>query len=176
MLEAAAWLVLALVCGLLAWGLTRQFAVTGRRGAILDRFAIVPQWKFFAQQRIDGNPETFADLHLLARTASGVTAPGPWRDLLHWTDRPWHQAVWNPHRHSRTMIGYQALLLVEGEDRAGGEGRLPPTALAYLTVLRFALEQVRPQDDAVVKFAVATTLGRGRRDPQLRFLSAWHCR
>lgn len=172
MIDLVSWAVLGLVSVLLVWTLSRQFAVLGRRGQALDALGIVPQWKFFAQQRIDGDPVVFVDLHLLVRTATGAAAPGPWQVLLHWHDRPLRHALWNPRQAGRSMIGEYATQLAKST--TGSTGALPPTALAYLTVLRFCLDRTALDHPAVLQFAVAVTLGRGNRDPQLRFVSGWH--
>jgi hypothetical protein len=171
-IDLVSWAVLGLVSLLLVWTLTRQFTVLGRRGQMLDALGIVPQWKFFAQRRIDGNPAAFVDLHVLVRTATGVGAPGPWQVLLHWHDRPLRHALWNPRRAGRSLIGECATQLAEAT--AGPASAMPPTALSYLTVLRFCLDRTALDHAAVLQFVVVATLGRGNRDPQLRFVSAWH--
>lgn len=175
MLETTAPLLPWLVTLLLAVGLARQFAVSGRTGLLLDRLAIVPQWKFYGQSRIAIDPSTFDDLHLLARRSTSPADPGEWQPL-HWPDeRRWADALWNPQGRSRAAIAEPALLLALGEDTPDQPAR--PTALTYLTVLRHCLDRLPPDEGEAIQFAIVQTRGRsdsGPRPTTLRFLSAWH--
>ncbi|MFM5949984.1 MAG: hypothetical protein ACKOPM_12295 [Novosphingobium sp.] len=173
MLDLFAKAVLVLVCLLLGWTLLRQFVVSSAAAMVLDHLAIVPQWKFFAQTRIDGNSEAFDDFHLLARTAPGDGKSGDWVELLHYGERPWWHAVWNPRRYSRSLIVQHAVMLTLAEEEPEHAAR--STALSYLTVLRFTLDRTMPHAGAAVQFAIATTDGRVGREPKVRFVSAWHC-
>lgn len=171
MIDLFAAAALALVCLLLGWTLQRQFVVSSAATMLLDHLAIAPQWKFFAQARIDGNAEIFDDIHLLARAAPQVGPPGAWQELLHYGERPWWHALWNPRRYSRSLIVQHALTLVnEQPDMA-----VRATALPYLTVLRFTLDRLMPSPGEIVQFGIATTGGRGDRALNVRFVSAWHC-
>ena len=161
--------VVALLLGTLAW----QFTVLGRRGVLLDRLAIMPQWKFFGQSRIATDPFCFDDLCLLARLGRDAGDAGAWREVLWWEARPFRHALWNPRGRSRAAIGTAAQRLAITEHNP--QQRASPTALAYLTVLRHCLEALPPTttDDAL-QFAVALTRGRDQRSVSLAFLSAWH--
>lgn len=175
MLDLTATLFPWLVAALLAVGLTRQFAVSGRTGLLLDRLTVVPQWKFYGQSRIATDPSTFDDLHLLARRSTEPADPGQWQPLLWPAERRWLDALWNPHGRSRAAIAESALSLALGEDTAGQRAR--PTALTYLTVLRHCLDHLPPRDGEAIQFAIVQTRGRSANDPRptmLRFLSAWH--
>lgn len=175
MLEATAKLLLWLVALLLALGLTRQFAVSGRTGLLLDRLAIAPQWKFYGQSRIASDPSAFDDLHLLARRSTSPADPGEWQPLLWPDERRWVDSLWSPHGRSRAAILEPALLLALGEDAPGQRAR--PTALTYLTVLRHCLDRLPPREGEAIQFAIVQTRGRSDSGPRpltLRFLSAWH--
>ncbi len=175
MLEATALLLPWAVALLLAMGLTRQFATSGRTGLLLDRLAIVPQWKFYGQSRIASDPSAFDDLHLLARHSTSPADPGEWQPLLWPDERRWLDALWNPHGRSRAAILEPALLLALAEGTSGHRTR--PTALTYLTVLRHCLDHLPPGDGEAIQFAIVQTRGRsgsGPRPTTLRFLSAWH--
>ena len=175
MLEGTAPLLPWLVALLLALGLARQFTVSGRTGLLLDRLAIVPQWKFYGQSRIASDPSAFDDLHLLARLSSSPVDPGAWQPLLWPEERRWIDALWSPHGRSRAAILEPALLLALGEGTAGQRAR--PTALTYLTVLRHCLDRLSPDEGEAIQFAILQTRGRNANGPRpttLRFLSAWH--
>lgn len=175
MLETTASLLPWLVALLLSVGLTRQFAVSGRIGLLLDRLTILPQWKFYGQSRIASDPSAFDDLHLLARRSTSPTDPGEWQPLLWPDERRWVDALWSPHGRSRAAIAEPALLLALGEDTPGQRAR--PTALTYLTVLRQCLDHLPPGNGEATQFAIVQTRGRNDYRPRpttLRFLSAWH--
>lgn len=172
MLEPLSWLALGAVIVLLAIGLTRQFAVVGPRGVLLDRLAIIPQWKFFGQAFIAADPGWSDDLCLLARISPDPETPGAWDNVLWWEDRPFSHAVWNPALRSRDAVGEAMMLLVQSEP--DDATRVRPVALAYLTVLRGCLDRLPLADGEALQFAVAATRGRGERPVFLRFLSAWH--
>ena len=169
--ELAARAILLLVCVLLGWGVVRQFMVVKAATMALDHLAIVPQWKFFAQQKIDGNPEAFDDFHLLVRTGRADAEPGEWHDLLYYGERRLRHALWNPRHGSRSLIMHHGALLTWTEPERAAQ----PSALSYLTVLRFCLDRTALEPGEVLQFAVAITCGRTARNPRLRFLSAWHC-
>jgi hypothetical protein len=164
---------LALVCLLLGWTLLRQFVVSSAAGMMLDHLAIAPQWKFFAQTRLDGNAEFFDDFHLLARIAPKAGEPNEWVELLYYGERPLWHGLWNPRRYSRSLIVQHAMMLSRAESEL--EQAAQPSALTYLTVLRFCLDRVALCPGDVIQFAVATTSGRTARDLRIHFLSAWHC-
>ena len=170
--ELLSGLVLAAVAVLLLGTLAWQFTVLGPRGTLLDRLAILPQWKFFGQSRIATDPCCFDDLCLLARLGPEAADPGAWQEVLWWEDRPVHYAWWNPRARSRAAIGTAAQRLAITEPNP--EQRAPPTALAYLTVLRHCLDALPPTTDDALQFAIALTRGRDQRTVSLAFLSAWH--
>lgn len=173
MVDAIAHAILVLICLLLVWGVCRQFVVSGAAGLALDHLAIVPQWKFFAQQRIDRDPEAFDDFQLLVRTARGKLPPGAWCAVVHYGERPLRHGFWNPHRYSRSLIAQHAILLARVESEAAFA--VQPNSLAYLTVLRFCLDRTAMEPGIALQFAVVQTSGRTGRNPRIGFLSAWHC-
>ncbi len=158
--RAVAELALALVAALLALGLVRQFAVSGPRWLLLDRLALVPQWKFFGQVGIGQDEGWCDDLHLLARRGEGE-----WQELVWCAERRWIEALWNPHARSRDALAARLALLATASD-------VPPTALAYLTVLKHCLGAL--PGEAPLQFAIAATRGRGDRPLALKFLSGRH--
>jgi hypothetical protein len=172
MIDVLSLLSLVGVVLLLLAGLDRQFRTLGPRGRLLDQLVILPQWKFFGQQRIGTDPHYFDDLCLLARISPDQGEVGAWREILWWEDRPISHSFWNPSLRSRTAIAeaMHYLTITEPHD----EQRVPPTALAYLTVLRHCLDCLPPDDDMTAQFAIAATRGRENRSVFLRFLSAWH--
>lgn len=173
MIDLLANAALGAVCLLLGWTLQRQFVVSSAASAGLDHLALVPQWKFFAQAKIDGNAEFFDDLHVLARIASETGEPNDWVELLYYGERPWWHTLWNPHRYSRSLIAEHALMLTLTEDEP--DHAASPSALTYLTVLRFVLDRTVLGPGEMLQFAIATTSGRVRRELRIRFLSSWHC-
>jgi hypothetical protein len=173
MVEIAARALIVVVCLLLACGLTRQFMVGSAVWVMLDHLAIVPQWKFFAQRSIDGNSEAFDDFHLLVRTAQRNEEPGEWRELLHYGERRWRHSVWNPRNYSRSLVVQHGQHLADVESRE--QNGIQPSGLSYLTVLRFCLDRAPLGQGAALQFAVAGTRGRGTRELEVRFVSAWHC-
>jgi len=172
MLDGLSWGLVGTVGVLLLVGLTRQFTTVGPRGQLLDALAIVPQWKFFGQARIASDPACFDDLCLLARASSDEGDPGAWENVLWWEDRRISQAFWNPGLRRKSVIGESMMLLAMSAEN--GTPRARPTALAYLTVLRYCLDHQILADGAALQFAIASTRGRGDRLVALRVLSEWH--
>lgn len=155
------------VVALLLTGLLRQFGQIGPRGQLLDRLALMPQWKFFGQIEIETKERLFDDIHLVARSESG-----DWEDVLRWGERPVLSAIWNPGGLSRFAIAEQVFALADGAK----QGRIEElTSLAYLTTLRHCLDHMPVGQSEAIQFAVLTTRGRGQQVPQVVFLSAWHC-
>lgn len=152
---------LAVVSLLLAITLLRQFAVSGNGWALADHLTLAPQWKFFGQSRIDQQDHWGEDLHLLARRADGA-----WQEVYWEHERRLGETLWNPRVRSRSALVVLLDVLVHDAD-------LPPTALAYLSVLTH-VAQALPSDPRPLQFAVAATFGRGERGLALRFLSHWH--
>lgn len=172
MADLAGQFAILAIAGLLALGLTRQFAVSGPRWLLLDRIALVPQWKFFGQVTIAAGDEAFADHHLLIRIASPHGEPGAWREVLWHGERRAIEALWNPAARGRNGI-FLRLAMLEASAARGSEP-IPPTALTYLTLLRHCFERHPPGPGEALQFAVATTCGRSARNLELRFLSQWH--
>lgn len=172
MIEVLSYLALAVVAALLAIGLAGQFTVLGRRGLLLDRLAIVPQWKFFGQNIIATDPGWSDDHHLLARSSPAVGNPGPWTELDWCDDRPLMQALWNPRARGREELAERIEHLVRVQ--RCNSGPLPQESLAYLTVLRHCLDRLALPPGHALQFAVAVTRGRRDRSLALGPLSAWH--
>jgi hypothetical protein len=174
MAEVLAWFTLAGVAILLTAAVVQQFRQIGPRGHLLDRLALVPQWKFFGQDAVGRDPAWLDDWHVLARLAAkdDATPPGPWLPVLSPAVRTgWHW-VWNPHSRSRAQLLIQA----ESLGHADRERPAEPTALAYLALLRACFEVVQPGENQLLQFAVVATRGRDQRPVFLRFLSRWHVR
>lgn len=157
-------LVLALVVALLAAGALRQFGQLTQRGLLLDAFAILPQWKFFGQSRIDEQAGLFEDYHLLARHDQG-----PWCEVLCWGERGLLSAFWNSGDLARMTVAEQVIEL-------GRHGQQSTTSLAYLIVLSHCLDRLGPDagESGPVQFAIVSTRGRTEAAPELAYLSAWH--
>lgn len=157
---------------LLAVGLARQFAVANAFWLRLDQLGIVPQWKFFAQKALDDDLSGLADFHFLARVNDGSGKLGAWQQMLWRGDRTLLSALWNPHDRSHTAIEecMHALAL----PASAPDHIVPPTALAYLTLLRYSLDSVSLAADQSLQFAIVLSHGRAARSPDLRFLSDWH--
>lgn len=162
-------MVVAAVVVLLALGLVRQFTTLSGRWILADRLALLPQWKFFGQTRIARDDGVFDDLHLLVRRAENGQ-PGPWQDLFWRTERGALGWLWNGQARSSAAILTRLVALAAGTDD------VPPTNLAYLTLLLYAIERTDLPAGATLQFALASTRGRGTRGPQVRFLSQWHQR
>jgi hypothetical protein len=153
-------LVLALIVGLFAAGVVRQFGQLSQRALLLDSLGILPQWKFFGQSRVAREEGEFDDYHLLARQGTGG-----WQEVLCFKERTLLSALWNPGDLAK-------LTLAEPVVELGRHGQQAMTSLPYLIVLRHCLD--RQGEGEAVQFAVVTTRGRGEQEPQLAFLSAWH--
>lgn len=157
-------IAIAAVSLLLLLGVARQFRPLGPRGELLDQLGLIPQWKFFGQARVAADPAVFDDLHLLVRQSDGE-----WQELLWWDDRRWIEIFWKPQHRAQLFIGQHMMALIAG-------GTVDPTALSYLTLLRFCLDEADAADGTALQFAIASTGGRGERSLSLRFLSGWHRR
>ena len=155
-------LIVAAVLALLAATLLRQFGQLGPRGQWLDVFALLPQWKFFGQQRVDAGAIPFADWHLLARRGDDGGS-----EVLCWDERPALRALWDPGGAARFAVYEHVLAL--GRGSAGAE---ITTSLAYLVVLRHCFDHLPGAEP--LQFAVSTTHGRDNPAVQIAFLSAWH--
>jgi hypothetical protein len=173
MVDALSLVALGLVVVTLAITAVRQFAVSGLVWLKLDSFGIVPQWRFFARQRIANDPAVYDDVHLLARLDGGGPDPGFWQHLQWPGDRPWITALWNPHDRSRAGIDLCLETLISSAQGSGPAAQ--PTALAYLAVLRHCLDQLPPGAGQALQFAIVQTRGRVTRAPRLAFASGWHC-
>jgi hypothetical protein len=166
--------VLAGVSLLLVASVFQQFRQVGPKGAFLDSLALVPQWKFFGQDVVGGDPAWADDWHVLARVApiGGVAAPGPWQQVLAPSVRQWWHFIWNPHDRSNALL----LAYAEELGREDADISREPTGLAYLALLRACFKAVLPTDDQAVQFALVATRGRHNRTVALHYLSHWHVR
>lgn len=172
LLDALSWGALALVLALLAVGLLRQFAVANAFWLKLDQLGIVPQWKFFAQAALDSDLSGLADFHFLVRVDDGSGGPGAWQQMPWRGDRTLLSALWNPHDRSHAAI--EECIHVLALPASALDHIVPPTALAYLTLLRYSLDSVSLAADQSLQFAVVLSHGRAGRSLDLRFLSDWH--
>lgn len=172
MAEALTWLIVPGVAALLLAGVIRQALPVGRVGYLLDALGLVPQWRFFAQSDIAGNAWRFADPHLLLRVASEDGTMSAWQPVYWQDDRRAVATLWNPHRRrSEQLLEFLNVLCTADRDTdpAKRTGTIP-----YLALLRLCLEKRPLANGESLQFAVATTLGRDRRDPEPRFVSDWH--
>jgi hypothetical protein len=151
--------VLVAVVLLLAAGALRQFGQLSSRGVLLDALALLPQWKFFAQREVGDDAAAFDDFHLLVRGGPDLE----WEPLLWSGERRWYEVLWNPQQFARTMF-------CMAMEEVAAKPDAQPTAKASLILARFALAQ----HPAPLQLAIATTRGRGRRAPQLVWLSPWY--
>lgn len=174
MIELFASIALAAAVILLAASLVQQFRTVGSRGRLLDALALVPQWKFFAQDAVGREPDWLDDWHLLARVAAngGTDQPGPWQPVLAPAVRTGWHFLWNPHRRSRAQLLACAELL----GRTNADEPVNPAGIAYLTLLRACFEGISPGSDNSLQFAIVATRGRDQRPVFLRYLSLWHVR
>lgn len=172
MVEIFARLALLLVIAMLIFAVWRQFNLLGSRGQIADRFAILPQWKFFAQSIIAVREDNFDDRHLLVRLADDKREEGLWQSVFWNDERKWVHILWNPYLRARGEIETCMIDIVNSGDAAQAEGY--QTSLSYLTILRHCLDQVPLSDGNSIRFAIVTTRGRGVRPVAVRYLSAWH--
>jgi hypothetical protein len=145
-----------------------------RRGRdLLDRIAIVPEWRFYAQASVDSAADFARDVHLVARDRDASGRIGGWRAVLGHADRQLVHAVWHP------AMRTDDLVLSLGEDLALGYARQPAPAvqqsLRYLVLLRRVLAEPADCAEAAERqFAVVYSRSRGERDLSIAFLSAWH--
>ncbi len=156
--EGLATAVLIAVAVMLAVGAVRQFGQLGSRGVLLDALAILPQWKFFAQDAVAQDAAAFDDLHLLVRRAEGAWQPLLWPD-----ERRWHEALWNPGQYARAG-------LLEAMQALARQADARDTTHAALILARHALAE----GDTPFQLAIAATRGRGERTPELVWLSPWY--
>lgn len=150
----------------------RQFAVANTFWLRLDQLGIVPQWKFFAQTALDKDLSGLADFHFLIRVDDGSGSAGAWQQVLWRGDRTLMSALWNPHDRSNTAI--EECMHVLALPASAPHHIVPPTALAYLTLLRYSLDSVPLAGDHSLQFAIVLSHGRTGRSLDLRFLSDWH--
>ena len=174
MAEAFSALTLACIGLLLLGGLWRQCIRLGPRGRHFDRFAILPQWRFFGQTELAQRDDTFDDVHLLTRSADGNRVLGAWHEIMGPGERTWRDAVWRPAARADQEIEDYCDQLTRHP--VGDDPAIVQSSLAYLVVLRRCLgSQVAEVRDQSLQFAVVTTRGRDERSLELRFLSEWHC-
>lgn len=172
MVELLSQITLAAVALMLLLGVWRQFVLIGKRGELLDRLAVLPQWRFFGQSDIASRQDRFDDHHLLARLGTIDGHAGSWRELIWSGERRWLDAVWNGQPRSKAEILEHTALLCRN---AGSEGQsVVPSSLSYLVVLRYCLDKHPPKPDMAMQFTIVTTRGRGERQPEARLISAWH--
>lgn len=172
--EQLAQIVLAAVVILLAASVLQQFRTVGPKGHLLDALALVPQWKFFAQDAVGLDPDWSDDWHVLARVAAigDATRPTPWQPVIAPAVRSGWHFIWNPVGRSQAQL----LAYAEMLGRAHPAEPINPVGLAYLTLLRACFDVVSPDRDQALQFAVVATRGRHERPVFLRYLSLWHVR
>lgn len=159
-----------LVVALLTIGAWRQFVPAGRWGQLWDMVALVPQWRFYAQNGIAEDEAWFDDPHLLVRTAAS-DRQGDWEPVFWLEERSLLEAVWNPRRRAREhLVEFMELL----SEQCGVRADVPVHSLPYLAILRLCLELVPLPAGTRLQFAVVRARGRGERQPALGFLSQWH--
>jgi hypothetical protein len=161
-----------LVITMLALSIWRQFEVLESRGQVLDSIAILPQWKFFAQNAIASSDEMFDDFHLLIRLVDSCGNAGPWQEIF-WTDeREWHEMFWSPDLRPNGEIIRRMWQV--SSNRFNARELQFQTSLAYLTLLRHCLDCAKLAPDQAIQFSIVATAGRGDRPLAVRFVSAWH--
>lgn len=139
---------------------------------LLDSFAILPEWRFFAQASTLGADDLARDTHLIVRDRDAAGRIGGWQPVLSDATRRWHHAIWNPQ--ARVTI----VILTLGEDlaRVCRQGMMAEIqqSLRYLMVLRCALEAPHDREVRNRQFAIVHTTGRQARTIGVDFVSAWH--
>lgn len=165
------WGVLVAICMLLLLGLAGQFLRYRKRGLLFDSLALLPQWKFFALVRVDSDKGAFDDFHIIARVAAADGTPGAWQPIFSPEQRTLINALWHPAMRSKSAI-LEAAMQIAYANAADKE--VPPTALAYLTILRLCHGRLPANGHGRLQFAIATTHGSLDRPVALAFLSGWH--
>lgn len=165
--------VLAMAIAGLAATAIAQIRPMRRLRMLLDSFALVPEWRFFAQASLTRAADYAEDTHLVVRDCDTAGLPGGWQPVLCYPDRRIAHALWNPQARVDTVILTLAEMLAH--DCAGGAGPGVQTSMRYLILLRRALEAPRAGPaTARRQFAIIQTTGRGARTLAITFLSAWH--
>lgn len=150
--------------------LLNQFAGSGiaRRIRMLDFFAVVPIWTFFAP-----NPGR-TDSHVLFRDLNVDGNPGEWRELRVPEPNAF-RFFWNPNRRVRKALldWINTLLQPVGSSSTFPKSRL--LEVTYILLLTRLSNTDRSPISERRQFALARTHGFGSRDePALLFFSSWH--
>jgi hypothetical protein len=165
-------MVLGAVTLMLMLGVWRQFVQVGHRGELLDRFAALPQWRFFGQSEISSRQDKFDDHHLLVRVATVGGQPGSWREIIWSDERRWLHAVWSGQARSKGEILEHVALLCRNTESENQTAIA--SSMSYLVVLRYCLDERPLKPGMAIQFAVVSTRGRGNRQPETRLISRWH--
>lgn len=129
---------LAVILGYLAVTLVFQFRPLSLRLAGLDRFGILPRWKFFTQ----GNDTHDVCIEVRDRYANGRL--GAWNRIDPAPPRRLWNALWYPEKYRAGMIRLAIEVL---ERRAGNaEDVGPESSLAYRTILHICRDASRPAE------------------------------
>ena len=163
-------LLVAVIIGL-AVTIRAQIRPMRRLRTVLDAFAIVPEWRFYAQASIKTTVDLARDPHLIVRDRDAAGRIGGWNVGLCHAERRMHHAWWNPHaRVNDVVLGYAMDL---AHARVGD--RYLQQSIRYIAVLRCILQLPRGSADSVDRqFAVVHTIGRGQRTIAIDVVSGWH--
>lgn len=172
MIGAIGSVALSLVVIGLAATVWAQFRPVTRGRYLLDLFALMPEWRFYAQRSISTAVDIARDPHLVIRDRDEGGRTSGWRSLLWPPERRLVHALWNPRR----RIDEAILSIAEdlGVATAKGSAPMVQQSIGYLVLLRTAMEAPFPVGTGDRQFAVVEAIGRDRRDIRIMFLSAWH--
>ena len=134
----------------------------------LDRFGLLPRWRFFSADTGD------VDVYLLARTRSGDAEPTPWAEVPTGR-RDGRVALWAPMRRVHIALGYVRYQLV-GQLRGGPEAAAAVRRGVPYHLLRHYVatwDAARGAEAVQFALALAGTEASGGR-PRPLMASAFH--
>jgi hypothetical protein len=163
---------LVLVLAGLAATVWAQMRPVARGRDLLDLTALVPEWRFYAQQSTRSAADLSRDPHLVIRDRDAGGRAGGWQPLLWPSERRLVHALWNPR--SRTDEAILSIAEDLGVASAHGPSPMVQQSIGYLVLLRSAMAAPTSVAAFERQFAVVEAVGRGRRGIRIVFLSGWH--
>ena len=132
----------------------------------MDGFLLVPGWKFFAPNPVQG------DYHLLYRDQLADGTVTEWTEVTLFQRRRWWNVAWNPGKRANKAL-FDAIQDLSDEAR-----RNPGTlvgSISYLTLLNYVSSVERFAPPAFTQFMLLHSFSLFlEREPQLVFSSELH--
>lgn len=131
-----------------------------------DLFTLVPEWRFFAPNPVQG------DYYLLYRDQLADGTVTGWSEVRLGQKRRWWNVAWNPGKRASKA-------LVDAIVELSGEAKTSPAVLVgsipYLALLNYISSLKRFSSPAFTQFTILHALSSGEdREPKLVFASDLH--